>query len=123
MKLSRTVLTITALLASGAACASSLPLTRGDYVIAGQPCRDAPFAAMVRFDGQGFNGPHSSQCRSTVVARSGKTYRIRTQCAALGDGTLVRPNVMTQRYAVLSPTSFTRKTATGSLTYRFCDPR
>lgn len=112
--------TVTTLSVAGAALASPLPLARGDYVIAGQSCREAPFAAMMRFDGRGFSGPHASQCTSVVLSRAGKAYRVRTTCNALGDGTRTRPSAILERYTVISSTRFVSGSGAGALTYRLC---
>ena len=53
---------------SGPAVAATIvPLQTGTYVLSGTPCRDAPFAAMMRYDGKGLSDPHSAQCRSRIL--------------------------------------------------------
>lgn len=62
-------------------------LEHGDYVQEPLACKDAPFAAILSWNGIGFSDPHSSQCRSRIVTQSGNRYKFTTTCAALGDGT------------------------------------
>ena len=79
-------LLLVALCSAPAGAAEPLPLEHGAYVMADTPCRDAPFAAMMTYDGRGFGGPHDSRCVSTVVSRSAGTYRVATTCSGAGDG-------------------------------------
>lgn len=65
----------------------SLHLRHGDYVQESVACKDAPFAAILSWNGASFPDPHSSQCRSRLLAQSGNRYDISNTCAALGDGT------------------------------------
>lgn len=64
-----------------------LHLRHGEYVHESIPCNNPPFAAMMSWNGIGFSGPHSAQCRSRVLTHSGNRYDISTACAALGDDT------------------------------------
>jgi hypothetical protein len=63
-----------------------LTIKHGLYVREPEPCKDAPNASIIQWDGVGFFGPHSSKCKSTVTFNHGNQYEIRTSCSALGDG-------------------------------------
>jgi hypothetical protein len=63
-----------------------LSLKVGVYVRAESPCRGAPNAAILSWNGTGFSGAHSSQCKSHVEHQDGTRFAINTRCAALGDG-------------------------------------
>ena len=91
------------LLATGVAQAASLPLSPGTYVRADVTCDDPPFAATFDYDGHRFSYPHASNCRSTIVSRQGRTYRVRETCSALGDGSPARPDTNLTAYTIASP--------------------
>jgi hypothetical protein len=100
-----------------------LPLRPGNYVLTGQSCQDAPFAAMVTFDGRGFGGPHATHCTSAVLQQRGNDYRVHTTCTALGDGSPAKPSALVERYRITSQTSFERRAPGGLLAYRLCPSR
>ena len=114
-----------AALASGAQ-AASLPIKRGAYVRDGVPCRDAPFAALMQYDGKSFSGPHESDCTTLVRGRPGpRTYLLKTTCRAAGDGTPNESYAETQTVKVLSRSHITFSHTTGAgaedrAGYRFC---
>ena len=83
---------------------SLLPLEAGTYVREGVDVVDAPFAALVAYDGSAFSGPHSSACRSKLLSHRGATYRLSTTCEALGDGTPAVATTEVERVVVVSPT-------------------
>ncbi len=62
-------------------------LKHGIYVAKSYPCKGAPNAAILQWDGKRFSGAHSSQCTTRVLSRTGATYKLSTTCAAFGDGT------------------------------------
>jgi hypothetical protein len=109
-------------LVSTVADAASLPLKPGTYVVVGTACKEPPFAAMFSYDGRAFSYPHATECRSTVTAHSGKTYRIAETCSALGDGTPTKPDTMTATYTVQSRTKVEIRNPTqkGVTSYRWC---
>jgi hypothetical protein len=63
-----------------------LSLKHGVYVSESVPCKGAPNAQILFWDGVGFSGAHSSQCTSRVERQDGSRYQISTICAAAGDG-------------------------------------
>ena len=103
---------VQALLAAGMLVAVSahaetknlLPLEHGTYVREDFDATDAPFAAIIEYDGSTFAGPHSSACVSEVLDHDGAKYRIRTTCFAEGDGTPAAPYSEKERIVVQSPT-------------------
>ena len=100
-------------LAAGAQ-AAILPIRPGDYVRDGTPCRDAPFAALMRYDGESFSGPHESACTTVMLGRPGpRTYSLKTTCRAAGDGTPNGSYTETQMVKVLSPSHIIFSHATG----------
>jgi hypothetical protein len=104
---------------------AAVPITPGDYVRDGVQCQDAPFAALLKFDGKAFSGPHESNCTTSIVGRTGHQYRLTTTCRAAGDGSPQAPYTETQTVNVLSPSHFIfgHKTGTGAMdraAYRLC---
>jgi hypothetical protein len=65
---------------------SPLALKKGIYVRERMPCKGAPNAAIMSWDGVGFSGAHSSKCTSRVLSRNGQMFQVNTTCSALGDG-------------------------------------
>jgi hypothetical protein len=63
-----------------------LSLRHGVYVRSETPCKDAPNAAIIVWDGSEFSGAHSSKCTSHVNHRDGSRFQISTSCLAQGDG-------------------------------------
>ena len=112
------------LLTATGACAATLPLKGGTYVLEGTACREAPFAAQFSYQSGAFSYPHATQCRSVIVRHSGRTYAVRETCAAEGDGTPARPDTLTTQYRVLSSDRVTLTRAFGAdrtpATYRRC---
>ena len=111
-------------LIAGAAQAANLPLRPGTYVLAGTPCAQPPFAAMFDYDGRAFSYPHASHCRSVVLSRAGRTYRVRETCSAAGDGTPEKPVTLVSTYRVLSRerVELRKVGSKGADTYRWCSP-
>ena len=100
-----------------------LPLRYGTYVLSRTPCRDAPFAAMMRFDARGLSDPHSVQCRSRVLARSGNRYRVSTTCRANGDGSPATPTTEIATLNIRTQASFVYSAAgpvANASPYRLC---
>lgn len=115
------------LLMTGAVQAATLPLKAGTYVLTGVPCDEPPFAAMFDYDGNRFSYPHASKCRSTIVSRHGRVYRVREQCAALGDGSPTAPFTTVTNYKIVSQTRVAllradEKRDPVSRVYRRCSP-
>jgi hypothetical protein len=103
----KSLLFVAALAATSPLLASKgLPLHSGTYVQSGTPCRNAPFAAMMSYDGKGLGDPHSAHCRSRILARNGDRYRVSTTCRANGDGSPTTPTTMTTTLRIPSRTSF-----------------
>jgi hypothetical protein len=103
-----------------------LSLKHGTYVLEGTGCKEPPFAAMMSWDGAGFSGPHDSRCTSSVLSHHGSEYRVRTTCAAQGDGSpnpSGRPEVETFSLTRLSSTRFSiAEGKQPQSTYRWCSP-
>ena len=101
---------------TGGAQAATLPIRHGDYVRDGVPCRDAPFAALMHYDGQSFSGPHASACTAMLLRRPGpRTYSLKSTCRAAGDGSPNGAYTEMQTIKVLSPSHiiFTHLTGAG----------
>jgi hypothetical protein len=81
-----------------------LPLAHGTYVREDFDAADAPFAAILEYDGSAFSGPHSSACVSKVLDHDGAKYRVSTTCSAAGDGSPAAPYTEKERIVVQSPT-------------------
>lgn len=117
----RPIVLAAALFATVAQAAGPLAIRSGDYVLADTPCREAPFAALMHYDGHALSGPHESACTTRLLGRTGGDVRLATTCRALGDGTPAKPSTFVARYRVDSPTSLTVIAATGSpRRYRWC---
>lgn len=117
----------TALVLLGAACLSqaaqpaALPLDAGSYVVSSvAPCKEAPLAAVVQFDGRALFGPHESDCTSLVLSQRGRTYQVATECRALGDGTRAAPYRQVQRIRVESRTRLSIGDAGAEIHYALC---
>jgi hypothetical protein len=65
----------------------ALSLKHGIYVEKPYPCKGAPNAGILRWDGVGLSGAHSSRCMTRVLSQAGTHYELSTTCSALGDGT------------------------------------
>ena len=65
---------------------SSLSFKHGVYVAKQYPCKGAPNAGILQWDGIGLSGAHSSRCTTRVVSQAGTRYQLSTTCAAMGDG-------------------------------------
>ena len=105
----------------------SLTLTPGVYVREPAPCKGAPNAAIMSWDGAGFSGPHSSKCKSKVLQKNGAKYQVSTSCSAQGDGS---PNPNGNPYVeafLLTRVSSTRFTIAKEKepegAYRWCSAR
>lgn len=103
--------------------ATIVPLRSGTYVLSGTSCRDAPFAATMRYDGKGLSDPHSAQCRSRILQRSGNRYRVSTTCRANGDGSPATPTTEIAMLRIRSRIAFVYAVAgpvANASTYRLC---
>lgn len=102
-------------------------LKHGIYVRENTPCKSAPNAAIIEWDGIGFSGAHSSKCISRVMSRSGQVLQVRTSCSALGDGSPhLHGSEGNQEFAltVLSSVRFEiRKESRDQGTYRWCSEK
>ena len=110
-------------LAAGAALVSGhVALDRGTYVLAGTPCKDAPFAAMRSFDGANFSGPHDARCTTRILGRHANAVRIATTCRANGDGSPTVATTQTETIRLVGRRSFTTAAvASGTpVSYRLC---
>ena len=104
------------------AASGLLPLSPGQYVLAGSPCRDHANAAEFSYDGRAFSYPHASRCLSAVRSHKRSFYVIETTCSGLGDGTPTAPTTVTQSYRTISATRV-RVSDAGETThfdYRWC---
>jgi hypothetical protein len=104
-----------------------ITLKHGVYVRQETPCKDAPNAAIISWDGVGFSGAHSSKCTSRVVHTDGMQFRVNTTCSALGDGS---PNPAGHDYVdsfLLTQLSNTRfevlRKSQGKNAYRWCSSK
>ncbi len=111
---------------------SAIHLKPGIYVAAGTACKDAPFAAMSRWDGVGFGGPHDSRCRTEVLRHEGNSFDVSTTCSALGDGTPTRPTTFKARLTIVNEESYSTEplietmgssTETKPVIYRWCSAK
>jgi hypothetical protein len=99
-----------------------LSLKHGTYVLEHTECKEAPFAAMMSWDGVGFFGPHATRCKSRVLSRHGSQFTLSTSCAARGDGS-PDPSGYVDTFLLtrLSNTRFViRKQKQSEHTYRWC---
>lgn len=123
MMIRRTALVSAWILFHGLAIAQQdqLSLRHGTYVLTSVACKDAPFAAIMAWDGEAFSGPHSSKCRSSVQ-HHGNQFTVSTTCDALGDGTPDRSKyVDTFELTRLSSISFSiARNEQPQTIYRFC---
>jgi len=124
MTLLSTALLLTA--AVGAlASQSAVPVKSGVYVRDGVACRDAPFAALLTYNGKAFLGPHDGDCTSVLLRRTGRRYELEMTCRAVSEA---RPRVdygEAQTVTVISATrfNFSHRTGTGRIdraNYRLC---
>lgn len=115
-------LLLVALCAAPAVAAEPLPLKHGQYVMTDTPCRDAPFAAIMTYDGRGLGDPHDSRCVSSVAGRSADTYRIATTCSAAGDGSPVPPTTVRQSITLHASDRFAVGGGADATEYRWCGP-
>jgi hypothetical protein len=104
-----------------------LSLKHGVYVRENTPCKGAPNAAILFWDGIGFSGAHSSKCTSRVLRRNGTQFQITTACSALGDGSPIAPgheDVDSFWLTRLSSTRFgVRKEHEAQGNYRWCSAK
>lgn len=99
----------------------TIHLQRGVYVAKGTPCKDAPFAAMKMWDGNGFSGAHSGSCVARVLHANGATFAIEDTCSALGDGTATKPDTEAATVTVRNARSFRyARSGTDLADYRWC---
>lgn len=105
----------------GAADGPSLPLDAGIYVVtAYRPCNSAPFAGVRPFDGHSFSGPHASICESAILEHNGTTYRVKTDCQALGNGAPAPASSEVDDVKVKSRTAFVLTHDNRSLEFALC---
>jgi hypothetical protein len=101
-----------------------LTIKPGIYVREPAQCQGAPNASIMSWDGVGFSGPHSSQCKTTVLHKNDTTYEISDSCSALGDGSPNpggTPFVESFVLTLLSDTRFTvARESQPKGTYRWC---
>lgn len=72
------------LAAASPALADTLPLARGVYVDRDEACRGAPNVAIRDYDGQGIGSSKANQCHARILARVGRRYTLRQNCARYG---------------------------------------
>ena len=65
--------------------AGPLALIKGVYTSGGD-CGSIANAGLRIYDGVGLSGSATKNCRTEVVSRSGKTYKVSNDCAAIYDG-------------------------------------
>jgi hypothetical protein len=68
-----------------------LSLRHGIYARAASPCKGAPNASLLSWDGMGFSGAHATRCSTHVVHKAGRHCQVSTTCLAQGDGTAIAP--------------------------------
>ena len=99
----------------------ALPLDPGNYVVASErPCEQAPLAGVMAFDGASFAGPHASACQTTILARHGSRYRVRTQCKALGDGSPAAAGAVVRDVRIESRTTYAVNRGKQATEYALC---
>jgi hypothetical protein len=111
--------------AATAAQAAILPLRPGTYVLANTPCRDPALAGVFSYDGRQFSYPHAAACRSVILSHTGRTYRLRETCSALGDGGAAAPSTTVTSFRVMSATQVwvSHRNNRFSSSYRWCPLR
>lgn len=82
---------------SSDAAANALPLHEGTFISADVPCGDPPLAALLFYNGRGFDGAHSHACRARVVARRGNEVTLANSCID-ADHFVVRSKTRTLAY-------------------------
>ena len=119
------VITATSFTSIAAQQTSEINLRVGDYVLAGVPCKDAPFAAMREWDGRGFGTPHETRCSAHVVGRDTSGLLIENICTANGDGSPAPTSRQKLSLTIIGKNAFTFAPAPGErpfapVTYRRC---
>lgn len=116
-------LTLTLILGSGPARAvdQALPLQAGTYVVSSyRPCQEAPLAGVTRYNGLSFEGPHASNCQTSLLRQRGSSYRVKTTCTAMGDGSPAVQSASVQDIRVKSRTALVVDHGKKKIEYGLC---
>lgn len=66
--------------------ANFIPLKRGTYVTDSASCKNPALADIQVFDGAGFSGAHSHDCKATVRQQNGLMFVVENTCVGAGTG-------------------------------------
>lgn len=95
-----------------------IPLDQGVYVLSDSGCNNPANAAVRVFDGRGFSGSATKNCRVSVTSQDGRSYEIANDCEDTysGDRSTTSDSV-----SVIDSTrfSYTDEGESG-MTYRLC---
>jgi hypothetical protein len=107
---------------SVAAKPAALPLKRGFFVSADEPCNRASNATVSLFTGDGINGSRSACTFTRVEPQGGGRYRVTQRCQEIGGwGRDEAPDVSTMTLEIPDDSRFTIRWADGSTrTSRHC---
>jgi hypothetical protein len=94
-------------------------LKHGEYVLAEVSCQDAPFAAIVSYDGKGFGDPHSHDCHSHLTGRDGSGMKVETNCVNSGQGAAPRI-ISSETIRLGSFTAFDVTSKAQTSSFRWC---
>ena len=99
-------------------------LKPGVYVQQKQPCKGAPNAAIMVWDGTAFSGAHSSHCASHILRRDPAHFQVSTVCSALGDGSPIAVGSNAPDSFLLTRLSYTQyivlRDQQGQRSFRWC---
>ena len=98
---------------------AALPLHKGTYVTEDSSCGDPPLAALLFYNGQGFDGAHSHACRAHVVKRRGNLVTLANSCIDAGVGEAPR-TTLPRTVKLIDANHFAVRSKTGDLIYRHC---
>ncbi|WP_353214881.1 hypothetical protein [Salinisphaera hydrothermalis] len=98
---------------------ATLPLHEGTFVTEDSSCGDPPLAALLVYNGQGFDGAHSHACRAHVVKRRGNRVTLANRCIDAGVGDAPR-TTMPLTIKLIDADHFAVDSKAGDVTYRRC---
>lgn len=99
--------------------ALSLALHRGTFVAADATCADPPLAALLFYNGRGFDGAHSHACRARIVDRDGTHVTLINSCIDAGVGEAPRTS-LPLTLTLIDADHFAVHSDTGDQAYRRC---
>lgn len=98
---------------------TSLLLHQGTFVAADASCGDPPLAALLVYNGRGFDGAHSHACRARVVARQADQVTLANSCIDAGVGPAPR-TTLPLTLKLVDGDHFVVRSDTGDQAYRRC---